>query len=105
MKDEMPAPQFAERFKMKDAMTQPRTRMTATILPPSSFILAVAVLAILSACSKGEAKDAKGAAGGPPGGRKSMEFPVEVHPVESRDVEYSITAVGSLDAFERVAVT
>lgn len=34
-----------------------------------------------------------------------MEFPVEVRPVESRNVEYSITAVGSLDAFERVAVT
>lgn len=34
-----------------------------------------------------------------------MEFPVEVRPVESRNVEYSVTAVGSLDAFERVAVT
>jgi RND family efflux transporter MFP subunit len=34
-----------------------------------------------------------------------MEFPVEVRPVESRAVEYSVTAVGSLDAFERVAVT
>ncbi len=65
------------------------------ILLPSSFILS---------CSKGgEAKaDAKG---GPGGGRKSMEFPVEVKPVESRRVEYTVTAVGSLDAFERVAVT
>jgi multidrug efflux system membrane fusion protein len=34
-----------------------------------------------------------------------MEFPVEVRPVESRNVEYAINAVGSLDAFERVAVT
>jgi membrane fusion protein, multidrug efflux system len=34
-----------------------------------------------------------------------MEFPVEVQPVESRNVEYTINAVGSLDAFERVAVT
>lgn len=34
-----------------------------------------------------------------------MEFPVEVQPVESRNVEYAVTAVGSLDAFERVAVT
>jgi multidrug efflux system membrane fusion protein len=34
-----------------------------------------------------------------------MEFPVEVRPVETRNVEYSVTAVGSLDAFERVAVT
>jgi len=34
-----------------------------------------------------------------------MEFPVEVRPVESRSVEYTVTAVGSLDAFERVSVT
>lgn len=55
-----------------------------------------------SACSKdGAAQDAKGG----PGGRKAMEFPVEVRPVESRRVEYSVNAVGSLDAFERVAVT
>ena len=54
------------------------------------------------ACSKdnGEVKgDTKA------GGKKSMAFPVEVKPVESRRVEYTVTAVGSLDAFERVAVT
>ncbi|HUR82678.1 MAG TPA: efflux RND transporter periplasmic adaptor subunit [Thermoanaerobaculia bacterium] len=34
-----------------------------------------------------------------------MAFPVEVKPVESRRVEYTVTAVGSLEAFERVAVT
>ena len=33
-----------------------------------------------------------------------MAFPVEVKPVESRRVEYTVTAVGSLEAFERVAV-
>jgi membrane fusion protein, multidrug efflux system len=70
------------------------------VLLPASFVLS---------CSKGDAKETKGAAGGgpggPPGGRRNMEFPVEVRPVESRNVEYSITAVGSLDAFERVAVT
>jgi multidrug efflux system membrane fusion protein len=70
------------------------------VLLPASLILS---------CSKGDAKETKGAAGGgpggPPGGRRNMEFPVEVRPVESRNVEYSITAVGSLDAFERVAVT
>src|SRR5688572_11225411 len=57
-----------------------------------------------SACSKGDAQT-QGGPGGGPGGRKSMEFPVEVRPVESRKVEYSINAVGSLDAFERVSVT
>jgi multidrug efflux system membrane fusion protein len=52
-----------------------------------------------TACSKdGAAQEAKG-------GRKSVEFPVEARPVESRRVEYSVNAVGSLDAFERVAVT
>jgi multidrug efflux system membrane fusion protein len=62
------------------------------------------LLLIPLACSKGDAKETRGT-GGPPGGRRNMEFPVEVRPVESRNVEYSITAVGSLDAFERVAVT
>ena len=52
------------------------------------------------ACSKDEAE-----ARGGPGGRKNIEFPVEVRPVESRRVEYTVNAVGSLDAFERVAVT
>jgi membrane fusion protein, multidrug efflux system len=49
--------------------------------------------------------ETKGDAKGGPGGKRAMEFPVEVRPVESRRVEYSVTAVGSLDAFERVAVT
>lgn len=56
-------------------------------------------------CTKGEA-EAKGAQGGGPGAnRKTMAFPVEVKPVESRRVEYTVTAVGSLAAFESVAVT
>jgi multidrug efflux system membrane fusion protein len=71
---------------------------------------AIAVCMLALSCSKGDAKETKGAAGGAggpggPGGRRSMEFPVEVQPVESRNVEYSVTAVGSLEAFERVAVT
>jgi multidrug efflux system membrane fusion protein len=68
-------------------------------------VLFAAVLAV--ACSKGDAKPAQGA-GGPGGGgpgKRSLEFPVEVRPVDSRMVEYQITAVGSLDAFERVSVT
>lgn len=68
-------------------------------------LMLVALLAI--SCSKGGAstKPGAGGKGGGPGGRAAMEFPVEVKPVESRKVEYSIGAVGSLDAFERVAVT
>src|SRR5215212_10292528 len=58
---------------------------------------------VLAGCSKSEAKPE----GGGPGGAKKrdMAFPVEVKPVESRRVEYTVTAVGSLEAFERVAVT
>lgn len=67
------------------------------------LLLPLLVLAI--ACSKGDAQQAQGGPKGGPGGRKSIEFPVEVKPVESRKVEYTVTAVGSLDAFERVAVT
>jgi membrane fusion protein, multidrug efflux system len=67
-----------------------------------TFLVLLFSLTLL-ACSKdgGEAKgDTKG------GGKdKSMAFPVEVKAVESRRVEYTVTAVGSLDAFERVAVT
>src|SRR5690242_7050457 len=65
----------------------------------------LAVLAlplIVAACSKSEAKPE--GPGGPGASKKSMAFPVEVKPVESRRVEYTITAVGSLEAFERVAV-
>ena len=66
------------------------------------LIASLAVLPLALACSKGDAQP-KG--GGPGASRKNMEFPVEVRPVESRNVEYSVNAVGSLDAFERVAVT
>ena len=68
-----------------------------------SFLFAFCILhfAFVLSCSKGDAQTA----GGPGGARKNMEFPVEVKPVESRKVEYSISAVGSLDAFERVSVT
>ena len=61
-------------------------------------------LLAFAACSKSEAKP-EGGAGGPGASKKSMAFPVEVRPVESRRVEYSVTAVGSLEAFEQVAVT
>lgn len=45
-----------------------------------------------------------GKAGGP-GGRGPVQFPVEVAPVESRDVEYVVSAVGSVEAFEQVQIT
>ena len=51
------------------------------------------------------------AGGGPAGagprgaGRKPAKFPVEVAPVAARAVEYAVTAVGSVEAFEGVQVT
>jgi membrane fusion protein, multidrug efflux system len=71
-------------------------------------LLLVPVLMLWIACTKGEGQQAQGGPGGGkggPGARAAIEFPVEVKPVESRRVEYTVTAVGSLDAFERVAVT
>lgn len=64
-----------------------------------AFIIALTALGS-TACSKEEAS-----AAGQGGGRKAIEFPVEVLPVEARDVTYALTAVGSVDAFEQVEVT
>jgi membrane fusion protein, multidrug efflux system len=62
--------------------------------------LALLFVVLLSAlaCTKSDAESKA-----PP--KRALEFPVETQPVQSRPVEYQITAVGSLDAFERVAVT
>jgi multidrug efflux system membrane fusion protein len=68
--------------------------ISAFCLLPSAFL----------ACSK-DGSAAAQQAGGKNGARRSLEFPVEARPVEARLVEYTINAVGSLDAFERVAVT
>lgn len=47
--------------------------------------------------------------GGPPGGggggRGPSDFPVEVQKVASRDVQYQLTAVGGVDAYDRVQIT
>lgn len=65
---------------------------------------------ILGGCSKDtDAQASKagptGGSGGGPGGPRQMAFPVQVQPIVARDVEYTVTAVGSVDAFERVEVT
>ena len=69
--------------------------------PRIAIALAIALTALGStACSKEAAS-----AAGQGRGRMAIEFPVEVIPVEARDVTYSLTAVGSVDAFEQVEVT
>lgn len=65
---------------------------------PALLLAGAAALAL--SCSGGGEKKGPGAGkGGPPA------FPVETAPVKSRPVEYTVTAVGSVDAFEKVQVT
>ena len=61
---------------------------------------ALLCVVLLAACKPTEKPPA---GGGPP--KEAMRFPVEVAPVEARRVEYSLSAVGALEAFERVLVT
>lgn len=58
-------------------------------------------LSLAAGCGGGEDGQAKGG----PGGRGQIRFPVEVRPVESRNVEYRLNAVGSVEAFEKVLAT
>jgi multidrug efflux system membrane fusion protein len=93
------------------------------LTPRPARRLAVALCALLLACSRqgpegreqapaapaGAPAVPAGRGGGAPaqgqGGRGATRFPVEVVPVEARRVEYAVTAVGSVEAFERVQVT
>jgi membrane fusion protein, multidrug efflux system len=83
-----------------------RARATARRAAWIAFFILHSNLFILLAGCSGEAKDTPAAGGGQGGGqRRPSEFPVEARPVESRRVEYTVNAVGSLEAFESVAVT
>jgi multidrug efflux system membrane fusion protein len=62
----------------------------------------LATVLVATGCSK---KEAAAGPGGPGGRRGGMQFPVEVEAVRSQNVEYTVQAVGSVDAFERVEVT
>lgn len=64
------------------------------------LIAAAALVVAAGACKKKEA----GPAGGP-GARGRMQFPVDVEEVPVRSLVYSVTAVGSVEAFEKVQVT
>ena len=57
-----------------------------------------------SACSK-DSGAAQGGAGKGAEARGPTAFPVEVVPVEARRVEYTVNAVGSVEAFEQVQIT
>ena len=69
-------------------------------------LISLASLLLAAACSSksdGET-GGKGSREGS-GQARSVEFPVEVEKVTARPVEYTVSAVGSVEAFERVEVT
>lgn len=74
----------------------------------AASVALAAALSLTLACS-GKSTAAEGAAkGGGAGGGKGkagMQFPVEVMQVAAQNVEYAVTGVGSVEAFETVAVT
>jgi RND family efflux transporter MFP subunit len=73
------------------------------MLKPAQAFVVSCLVGMVAACSKDP-----GAAGGPGKGGPSKgptSFPVEVAAVESRRVEYTVNAVGSVDAFEQVQIT
>jgi multidrug efflux system membrane fusion protein len=74
------------------------TRTTRIVLAAA---LVIAVLAVIRARSSSP----PAAAGPGAGGRGKIQFPVEVTPVQTRRVEYTVNAVGSVEAFEVVQVT
>jgi membrane fusion protein, multidrug efflux system len=63
------------------------------------FVAALVLVLFAVACSKKEE------GGAPGGGRGKLSFPVEVAPVVAERVEYTVSAVGNVDAYERVQVT
>ncbi len=73
-------------------MTRCRLRLAACLAPVLLVVLGCARKP--SASQEEEAKKSK-----------RVEFPVEVAKVEARRVEYTVSAVGSVEAFEQVAVT
>jgi RND family efflux transporter MFP subunit len=57
-------------------------------------------LAALAACSSGEPKAKAGRGGG-----RKLEYPVDVAPLEKRAMRYTVTAPGSIEAFQQVQIT
>ena len=62
----------------------------------------IAALLVVAGCSS---KGSGGAGPDKKGPPRDIAFPVQVTPVAAREVEYVVTAVGSVDAFEEVSIT
>ena len=71
-----------------------------TIRKLAAVAAAAAVIVFSGACKK----EVGGPAAGP-GQRGRVQFPVDAVPVQVRSLVYSVTAVGSVEAFEKVQVT
>lgn len=88
--------------------TRPTGTNAARGVRALSTLLALAIaLPLTIACSDKSkaASEGKPGEGGGRGGRGAMKFPVEVTPVVSRKVQYAVSGVGSVEAFEKVEVT
>ena len=73
---------------------------TLKIRKVAAIAAAAVVIIITGACKKeGAVSPAAG------GGRGRVQFPVDVVPVQVRSLVYSVTAVGSVEAFEKIQVT
>lgn len=75
-------------------MIPKKPRKTLVLIAAAAFVVAA------GACKKKEA----GPAGGP-GARGRMQFPVDVEEVPVKSLVYTVSAVGSVEAFEKVQVT
>ena len=77
------------------------------ILQSRRVLISLAPLLIAAACSSKSDGETRGGGGSREGSgqARSVEFPVEVEKVTARPVEYTVSAVGSVEAFERVEVT
>jgi len=67
--------------------------------------LALASLLPMLGCHGADAPPATGKGGKPAAAKPALEFPVEVEPAAARRVDYDLSAVGAVEAFEVVQVT
>jgi len=74
----------------------------------SELVVLCAVIALMGcvfACQKESGSASSKGGGRQPGGRSSIVFPVEIEVVKVRALVFSVNAVGSVEAFEKVQVT
>jgi membrane fusion protein, multidrug efflux system len=75
------------------------------VIDPKYRKLVVTVLALSLTVLSGACKKKDAGSAGAAGGRGRMQFPVDVEQVPVRSLVYTVSAVGSVEAFEKVQVT